>query len=458
MVLPGVWLISASFFLTGLFYRWFLLFALFLYLLFCIILLRGKFVFVIRKGIFPILLASILGIYSSFVLIRDIKGIIPAGSELTLEGVVRSLSIPGAKEILVHGKWIILNGQRIPFPYQIWVKYKGKRKMPEELVGEYVSIPVYFTGKDFLFYPGDYSHKPHWSKFIFRPLYYFREILYYMLRPLSPRSRSIARAVLLGIKDPVFYRIRKSFNRIGAGHILAISGIHLVILTGLVFWFLKIIGISGVVSDLMAFLFVVLYMLMIPESASLFRAGVMLSLFFLSRIFRRNWSIYDILGLTVFAIFLISPQEVFSLGFWMSGLAVFSILLGLSLLSHHSILDLWYVSFVVSLVLAPIVIKFFGCYPLVAWVINPVMILLMTVFLIVLVIYVLSFGLVGKLLIDWIGRAMIGISYLLKRRELPICFAQVDWGLVYLYYLLLLLLVGVVGFSIIRKERYERWI
>ncbi len=400
----------------------------------------------------------ILGVYSSFVLPKDVKSIIPPKSQFTVEGLVRYISIPDGKRILMHSRWVVVAGERIRFPYQIWIKYMGRRGLSEELVGEYVSMPVYFNGKEFLFYPEDYSHKPHWIRFIFRPAYYIRKALYYMLRPLGTRSRTIARAVLIGIRNWNFYRLKEKFNSIGAGHILAISGLHLAILTGLVFWIPKIFGLPELVSDIIALLFVIGYMLMIPESASLFRAGVMFSLFLFSRLIRRNWSVYDLLGLTVFVIFFINPQEVFSLGFWMSGLAVLAIFLGLSLLPRHSFLDLWYISLVVSLVLGPIIIKFFGCYPLVSWVVNPIMVLLMTLFLIFLVVYIVSFGLIGGVLLDLLANAMVFIPELLKDRTLPLCLSEVGWGWIYVYYLFLLLIIAVVGRHIIRKEFYERWI
>ncbi len=456
--MPGVWLIASTFFLAALFYRWWVIVALVLFLLCCWFLLRKNLWWGLKRISLPIFVGIVLGIYSSSVLPKDVKSIVPSKSQFTVEGLVRYVSIPDGKRILIHGKYIVVAGKRISFPYQIWIKYMGKKRLPERLVGEYVSVPVYFNGKNFFFYPADYSHRSHWVRFIFRPAYWMRKVFYHMLRPLGTQSRTIAQAVLIGIKNWNFYRLKEDFNSIGAGHILAISGLHLVILTALVFWIPKVFGLPELASDIIALLFVIVYMLMIPESASLFRAGVMFSLFLFSRIIRRNWSVYDLLGLTVFIIFFINPQEVFSIGFWMSGLAVLAIFLGLSLLPRHSLLDLWYISLVVSLVLGPIIIKFFGCYSVVSWVINPVMILLMTLFLILLVMYIVSFGWVGKPLLDLLANAMVFIPELLKDRALPICLPNLSWSVIYLYYLLLLLCVAVIGWYMSKKEFYEKWI
>ncbi len=457
-ILPGIWLVSAIFFLGALFAGWWVFFVgVPLFFFFLILLLRKTVKKIWWKVFIPVLLFSLVGVYAEHSLPRGLDEVIPPGTNCTLVGVVRTLDLAFPNRLLLYAREVIVAGQRIAFPYRVWVINKGKGVWEDDLVGQRVSLPVRYIGKGrFAFYPQPYSRQPVLIGKPYKIAFLIRKGLYYMLRKFKGRIGSLVLGSVLGVKTDGFYKLRAELASIGVSHILAISGLHLLILTSFVFWFPRLLNISEWLVDVLSLLFVWGYVFMIPESPSLLRAGIMFSLFLISRLIQRNWSIYDMLGLTIFVIFFVDPMQFFSLGFWFSVISVLSILIGFSLLPHHSILDPWYLSIVVSLGIGPLIVKYFNCYPLVSWLLNPIVIFMLAVMLLLVMVYLLTFGILGAKGIMLIAKGILVLPSLFKDRTLPICLTLSTRGIL-VYYLALLTILALIGLFTIRENKYERW-
>ncbi len=463
--MPGIWGLSAVFFLGALFRGWWVPgLALPLFLALTLLLFRS---FGIKR--FPLKAIVILLVWScigaSFYgrIETDYRDLLPRdGLELTLRGVARTVDLARPNRLLLQGRDILLAGKRLRFPYRVWVvsrrmARRRESKPLDDLVGKLVVMPVKYHKGGFLYYGGGISSRNLWYGWLYKGPYLVRKGMYYLFRGLPAKTKTLVSAVFLGVKTQGFSRMREAFAKVGVAHILAISGLHLAILAMIVYLISRLFGLPGWLADVIVIGFVSFYAMMIPESASLLRASVMLVLFLISRLLRRSWSIYDVLGLTVFLVFLIDPLQVFSLGFLMSVTAVLAILIGLSLLSRHSILDLWYVSFSASVGLAPIVLAKFGCFPLVGWVVTPVLVGLLTFLLFMVLIYVLSLGFIGGVVVKGLALAMIYVVDLLQDRSLPLCLAGVDEHWMVLYYGVVLALVLLAGIVKLMKERDKKW-
>ena len=463
--MPGIWGLSAVFFLGALFEGWWVPgLALPLFLVFTFFLFRSLGIkrFPLKAIVILLIWASI-GAFFSGRIERDYRDLLPRdGLELTLIGVARTVDLARPNRILLQGRAIVLAGKRLRFPYKVWVASrrmgrKRERRPLEDLVGKLVVMPVKYDKGRFLYYGGGLSSRDLWYGWLYKGPYLVRKGIYYLFRGLSAKTKTLVSAVFLGVKTRGFFRLRDTFAKVGVAHILAISGLHLAILAMIVYLISRLFGLPEWLADVIVIVFVSFYAMMIPESASLLRASVMLVLFLFSRLLGRSWSIYDVLGLTVFLVFLIDPLQIFSLGFLMSVTAVLAILIGLSLLSRHSILDLWYVSFSASAGLAPIILAKFGCFPLVGWVITPVLAVLLMFLLFMVLIYVLSLGFVGGVVIKGLAVAMIYLVELLQDRSLPLCVTGMDVRWILLYYGVVLALVLSVGMLKLIKERGEKW-
>ncbi|MBE6900608.1 MAG: ComEC/Rec2 family competence protein [Ruminococcaceae bacterium] len=131
--------------------------------------------------------------------------------------------------------------------------------------------------------------------------------------------------ILIGTKGDLEDEITSLFRKSGLGHILAISGMHLVIIVGI---FEKALGlIKGHKKTKKAILiFVVgIYMFIGGFGMSVLRSGFMLIAHYLSGIFFSGSKSPDNLGIAVTAVLLIDPLAACDSGFLMSVLSCLSI-------------------------------------------------------------------------------------------------------------------------------------
>ncbi len=451
--MPGIWLISALFFLSAVLWGVDILFIgvpAFIFLAF--LLLRRSLFSKAGLVVFSAIIWAGFGSFISYNIVSSPAEVIPPKTVFTVHGIVRTLDIGNRQKALVDGQYIEIGGKRVAFPFSFWVINRSPSGWSDAVVGSQIGMNVYFTGKSFVFIPSTVSATPVLIGRLYYFLYRLRHMAYVLARNLSLDARSIISAVLFGIKDGSFYQLRRAFNAVGAGHILAISGLHLMILTGLVFTFMRIISTPYPLASAIVAAFIIFYIFLIPESPSLLRAGIMFLVYLLSVALKRKWSLYDVLGITVFIIFFISPQQVFSIGFQLSFTAVLSILLGFSLKKDRGILDIWFVSLAVSLGIAPLIIKYFHCFPLISWLVAPLFILLLTITLILGMIYFLSFGIIGAKGINLVAFLMVKAAKILAPRALPLCYDQINDNLIYAYYFLLMILIFILGVIEYRKE------
>jgi competence protein ComEC len=84
----------------------------------------------------------------------------------------------------------------------------------------------------------------------------------------------LAEALLLGIKDNLDTEVSQAYQDAGCSHVLALSGMHLAILTGLLAWFLrKFLGIKA--ASLLGCCCILMYVYIVGNFPSLDRAAIM---------------------------------------------------------------------------------------------------------------------------------------------------------------------------------------
>jgi len=100
----------------------------------------------------------------------------------------------------------------------------------------------------------------------------FRTNLY---NNLSEDSAALALAVTTGDRSIFTTELKSSVYQSGVGHIMALSGLHVAIITGLLLLLARKIGFSKVAASVLAFVAVCFYVLFVGPSPSLIRAVLM---------------------------------------------------------------------------------------------------------------------------------------------------------------------------------------
>ena len=142
-------------------------------------------------------------------------------------------------------------------------------------------------------------------------------------------ANGIPSAVLLGERDGIPGDVRRDFGRAGVAHMLAISGLHMTLLFGMLDVVLRLFvhrRIRAVVLGLSAFAYVML--LGFPPSAT--RAVFMLGMVYLAYLLAAEADTLTSLGLAATLILLVTPYAVADVGFWLSVTATFGIVVTMS--------------------------------------------------------------------------------------------------------------------------------
>ena len=117
------------------------------------------------------------------------------------------------------------------------------------------------------------------------------------------------------------------FQTAGLAHLVAVSGAHLVIVTGLISWVLKALRMPRKPMVVLLILYMCAYTVMAGMPVSCIRAATMSSVGILALLGRRRPSSLNALGMTVFVIIAAAPHAAVSASFTLSALATMGIVL-----------------------------------------------------------------------------------------------------------------------------------
>lgn len=189
---------------------------------------------------------------------------------------------------------------------------------------------------------------------------------------LSDNQYAVVAAMALGDKSSLTKDLKETYSMTGASHILALSGLHL----GIIYALLSMLVVGRrwqMVSQVAIILSIWAFVFLVGMSTSVVRSAVMLTVYALLAIGHRQKMSVNTLAFTAIVMLLVSPQALFDVGFQMSFMAVFSILLFTPLfyrpfsseylMTHRLVKWLWgmvAVSIAAQIGVAPLIAYYFG--------------------------------------------------------------------------------------------------
>lgn len=161
-------------------------------------------------------------------------------------------------------------------------------------------------------------------------LYRWRSLLSGRFDALPGRSAGLIRALVLGQKDDLHEEVESDYRRVGAAHVLAVSGLHVGIvafglrfLLGLIPWQSRkkswLVGALSVLG-------VGFFALLSGAGPSVCRAALMFSLLLLGREWFRRSNIWNVVAASAFILLSVDADQLFSVGFQLSYAAVCAII------------------------------------------------------------------------------------------------------------------------------------
>ena len=139
-------------------------------------------------------------------------------------------------------------------------------------------------------------------------------------RLYGPRS-PLVEALVLGRRDDLPRALRQTFADAGLAHLLAISGLHVGVLSS---WILLLLGLLGVGRGrwLLGAGLAWAYVLLLGTPAPATRAAAFLSLYAVARLRQRHPPLEAILAAALLVILLLDPSAIAAVGLWLSVSAV----------------------------------------------------------------------------------------------------------------------------------------
>ncbi|MDD4876490.1 MAG: ComEC/Rec2 family competence protein, partial [Dehalococcoidales bacterium] len=170
----------------------------------------------------------------------------------------------------------------------------------------------------------------------FKPLgwiYSLRNLLSQSLAKILPEPQaSLAQGIVLGIRDNIPSSVNTDFSRSGTSHLLAISGFHLAIITGILLTIgIWLFGKRHYLYIWLALGIIWLYALLSGMHPPVVRGAIMASLFLTAEFLGRQRSTITLLAFAAAVMIGISPRIIWDVSFQMS----FTAMLGLIFIFPH---------------------------------------------------------------------------------------------------------------------------
>lgn len=147
----------------------------------------------------------------------------------------------------------------------------------------------------------------------------------------SPREAGLAEALLIGYKDDLDKLLVQDYTQAGVVHIIAISGMHLLLLYEALLWLLQALPEkrwSGAVKAALMLAVLWGFALLTGGSASVLRATLVYTFITVERLaVRRYTNRYNLLAASAFLLLCYQPRLLLDVGFQLSYLAVLSLML-----------------------------------------------------------------------------------------------------------------------------------
>ncbi len=204
----------------------------------------------------------------------------------------------------------------------------------------------------------------------------------YRSQNLGEAQFKILSALTLGYKRELDPEIKSAFSSSGAMHVLAVSGLHVGIIYGVLFFvlgFLRKQKHGRLVFVLITIFSLWSYAFITGLSPSVERAATMFSILVIGENLKRRINIYNSLAASALILLLINPNNLFEAGFQLSYTAVFGIvflhpkiaeLIQVKTKAARFLWTLFTVSVAAQLATFPITLYYFNQFPTYFWLAN----------------------------------------------------------------------------------------
>ncbi|WP_255298442.1 DNA internalization-related competence protein ComEC/Rec2 [Brevibacillus dissolubilis] len=149
-------------------------------------------------------------------------------------------------------------------------------------------------------------------------------------------TRGYMKSLLLGLQDGVEPDLSNMYADLGLIHVLAISGLHITIVSGFILWGLERAGMTQERALLVSIALIAVYVLLVGASPSAVRSGLMGGIALWARYARKRVDILAIWGTSLIVMLLWNPYQLWGIGFQLSYVVTLGLILYVPLFQEMS--------------------------------------------------------------------------------------------------------------------------
>ena len=142
---------------------------------------------------------------------------------------------------------------------------------------------------------------------------------------LTSQDSSVLSAMLFGDRTRLQHSMRSAFERTGSFHLLVVSGLHITIVIGLIFWLARKLRLGQVPATLAAILLALPYAFLTGFAPPVQRALWLSAVYLISRVLYRERAALNAIGIASIGVLIHNPSALFDASFQMTFLAVLAI-------------------------------------------------------------------------------------------------------------------------------------
>lgn len=229
---------------------------------------------------------------------------------------------------------------------------------------------------------------------------------------ISDYSAAWVSALVLGDDSLIDDHVIKLFQDWGLSHILAISGLHIGIVVGIIYLLLiKSNVMTKEKSELIILFFLPAYAVLAGGEPSVLRACSMVLLLLVLRRLKINVSALDIISIVFIVLLLSNPYLIYHIGFQFSFIVTFGIILSRNWLSSVSsrTYQLLIISFISQMIILPIQFNYFSIFQPLSILVNLVIVPYFSLFVIPFMFFLLLFSFLPNSILQSFDAVFVGI-------------------------------------------------
>ncbi|MGE7601153.1 DNA internalization-related competence protein ComEC/Rec2 [Peribacillus sp. NPDC097675] len=271
----------------------------------------------------------------------------------------------------------------------------------------------------------------------------------YIKEHFPKESSGFVTALIFGDQSEIDEEDLTNYQRLGLVHLLAISGLHVSLLTGMLFYLGIRIGITRERMIFLILVFLPIYTLLSGGSPSVLRSCLMAMLFFILMLFKKRLSASVAIGVIYMVLLFLQPNMLYNIGFQLSFAVTFSIIMSSRIFLHYpqKTIQLFIISSICQLAALPILLFHFFEVSILGVLLNvlyvPLYSVILLPFSLLTVVVHLAIPPLGQLLIS-----LINVTFMLCNRAADVATGLPMASLAFgkpSFIMMLLLVLSVLG-------------